>query len=352
MRKLIYIIPFLIIGVSSYAQDQEVKLGTSFIIQFNDLKNLHFEIKSLNEYKGLIDTNSNIDSIFKDEPNENQIFGVFTNGRFGTKTSPILVLVSGLKGYIDYDLKIKLPGKKKFRKTSTLSLLQGVSSIEHWPYPIEKIKFKKFIILPEQNIQEFEFEEKIDSICIKNPELNINYGEQEFKIHLEKVITGFNEDKDFKLEGMLNYENSFGFDDVSLGHYWSLGESIYPNERGFKFGNPVSYRRVECPYFEGKSNYFYTTNDKSLKVVSFNWETFKESNFGVNFQIKNEIDDVFNKKFEFIFKVVSNFLGDPIENITEESGQRKIKWKSEKGINAYLFNFGNYNEIRLYIYKE
>ena len=99
---------------------------------------------------------------------------------------------------------------------------------------------------------------------------------------------------------MTEYENSISSEDVSLGHFWSLGEGIYPNVKGFKFGNPISYRRIECPYFDGKSNYFYTDKDKKIKVVSFNWKVFKESNWGVNPKIKDSIDQKFDEKFEFI----------------------------------------------------
>lgn len=352
MIKLLNIFILLILFTST-VYTQEIEIGTSFIIQFTDLeKNMDFEIVSKNSYNELIDDNLNIDSIFQNKPKENQIFGVFARGRFGTKISPILVLMSGVENYLDYDLKIKTPSKRKFRKTSTISLFKGVKSIEHWPYHIEKIDFKKFEILPIQNTQTFQFEEKIDSTCIKKSNLTIEYGKQEFKTHFEMVISELEKDKVFKLKKMLEYEDSINSEDVSLGHFWSLGERIYPNEREFEFGDPISYRRIECPYFEGKSNYFYTKENKNIKVVSFNWKTFKESNLGINPEIKKDVDDKFNEKFEYILKTANGFLGNPVENITDEDGQRKIRWKNEKGINAYLFNFGNYNEINLYVYKE
>lgn len=313
---------------------------------------MDFKIVAKNPYNKLIETNLNMDSIFPKRPKENQIVGVFANGKFGTKVSPILLLVSGMEDYLDYYLRIKIPSKNKFQKTSSISLFKGVKSIEHWPYQIEKIAFKKFKILPKQNIEIFQFKEKIDSTCIKNSAKTIEFGEKEFKAHLKLAISEFHNNKNFELGKMTEYENSINSEDVSLGHFWTLGEGIYPNEKGFKFGNPKSYRRIECPYFEGKSSYFYTKENKNIKVVSFNWETFKESNFGINPEIKNDVNEKFNEKFEYILKTVNSLLGNPIENITEESGQIKIRWKNQKGINAYLFNFGNYNEIRLYVYKE
>jgi len=350
MRKLINI--FIILSISISAYSQEVKIGTIFTIEFsNPEKNLDFEIISKSSFNEVIDL-TKMDSIIKDKPKENQIIGVFANGKFGNKTNSMLVLISGLNDNLDYDLKIKIPNKRKLQKTSTSALFKGVKSIEYWPYQIEKIDFIKFKTIPKENFQPFQIETKIDSTCIKNADKSIEYGEQEFKAHIELAISEFENSTDFELGKMLEYENRINSADVSLGHFWSLGEGIYPNEKGFKFGNPISYRRYECPYFEGKTNYFFTKDDKNIKVVSFNWETFKESNFGVNPEIKNDVDDKFHEKFEYVIKTVNSFLGIPIENITEESGQRKVRWKNEKGINAYLFNFGNYNEIRLYVYKE
>lgn len=351
MKKLLNIFVLLILTISSYAQ--EVEIGTIFIIQFNSPeKNMDFEIISENSFDKLIDANLNMDSIFQKKPKENQIFGIFAKGKFGTTISPMLVLVSGMEDYLDYDLKIKIPRKRRFQKTSTISLFKGVKSIEHWPYPIKKIEFVKFKILPKQNIPTFQIEEKIDSTCIKNPNLTIEYGKQEFKTHLELVISKFKKSKDFKLEEMLDYENSLNSEDVSLGHFWSLGESIYPNEKDFKFDNPISYRRIECPYFEGQTNYFYTKKNKAVKVVSFNWQTFKESNLGINPDIEKDLENEFNEKFRFVMQTVNKYLGEPVQNLNEESGRKKIKWESQKGINGYMFNFSNNREIRLYIYKE
>lgn len=152
---------------------------------------------------------------------------------------------------------------------------------------------------------------------------------------------------------MTEYENSINSEDVSLGHFQSLGNGIYPNKKEFKFGNPISYRRVECPYFEGKSNYFYTKENKNIRVISFNWKTFKESNFGINPKIEKNLNEKFNSKYDFIVNAVSELLGNPLDIEQEkDSGRIDTKWESVNGINAYLFKFKTFNEIRLYIYKE
>ncbi len=339
------------LSISAYSQ--EVEIGTIFTIEFsNPEKNMDFELISKSSYNEIIDL-SKMDSIIKIEPKENQIIGVFANGKFGNKTNSMLVLISGLHYNLNYDLKIKLRNKKKLQKTSTSTLFKDVKSIEYWPYQIEKVDFKKFKTIPKENFEQFQIEVKIDSSCIKNVDKNIEFGEQEFKTHLDLVISELENSEDFELAKMTKYENSINSEDVSLGHFWSLGDGIYPNEKGFKFGNPISYRRIECPYFEGKSSYFYTKDDKSIKVVSFNWKTFKESNFGVNPEIKNDLNDNFTSKYDFIVTEVSKLLGKPLDIEQEEdSGRIDTKWKSSNGIKAYLFKFETYNDIRLYVYKE
>lgn len=339
------------LSVSAYSQ--EVEIGTIFTIEFsNPEKNMNFELKSKSSYNETIEL-SKMDSIIKVEPKENQIIGVFSNGKFGNKTNSMLVLISGINDNLNYDLKIKIPNKRKFQKTSTSALFKGVKSIEYWPYQIEKIDFKKFKAIPKEKFKPFQIETKIDSTCIKNADKNIEYGEQEFKTHLDLAITGFDNIEDFELGKMTKYENSINSEDVSLGHFWSLGDGIYPNKKEFKFGNPISYRRIECPYFEGKSSYFYTKENKNIKVVSFNWKTFKESNFGINPKIEENLNEKFNSKYDFIVNVVSELLGNPLDIEQEkDSGRIDTKWKSVNGINAYLFKFKTFNEIRLYIYKE
>lgn len=350
MRKLLYL--FLIL-TSTSIYSQEVEFGTIFTIEFNDLKNsMDFSLISKKSFNGIIDV-SEMDSIIKTVPKENQIIGVFANGKFGNRNNSMLVLISGLNDYIDYDLKTKTPNKRRFQKTSTASLFKGVKSIEYWPYPIEKIDFKEFRVLPKEDFQPFQIEVKVDSTCIKNSDKNIEFGEQEFKSHLKSVISELTSNDKFELEKVLEYEKSINSEGVSLGHFWSLGEGIYPNTNEFKFGDPISYRRFECPYFEGKMNYFYTKIEREIKVVSFNWQTFKESNFGTNPEIEKNLSEKFSEKYDFIVETVSVLLGKPL-NLEQEkdSGRIDTKWKSTTGINAYLFKFKTFNEVRLYIYKE
>jgi hypothetical protein len=349
MRKILYLL--LILTSSVYGQ--EVEIGTVFTIGFNNPeKNMEFSLVSKKSYQGIIDISKFDSIVLKSKPTENQIIGVFAKGKFGNKISSMLVLISGLNNNLDYDLEIKTPQKREFQSTSTSSLFKGVKSIEYWPYDMEKINFKEFKVISTENFKTIQIKEKIDSTCIKNADKNIEMGEKEFKSHFKSIILKFKSDNKLEINNLLQYEKSINSKDVSLGYFWSLGESIYPNKKKFKFGNPLSFSRVECPYFEGSIDYFYTKAKGIIKAVSFTWGTFKESNLGLNPDIK-DVTPKFIEKYDFLVGAISELLGKPSAiKQKENSGRIDTKWHSTNGINAYLFKFKNYNEIRLYIYKE
>jgi hypothetical protein len=331
---------------------QQLEIGTTFVIQFKNLnQGLDFEIISRKEFDRVINI-SKMDSLFE-KPKENQIIGVFAKGQFGYDVNTMLVLLNGLDETVDFQLKIKLPNKKKLIATSVSPLHKGVKSIEYWPYPIRLIEFGQFTILPKENLEEFVFEVKVDSTCLKNPDKNITFGENEFRSQVKSIVSKFEQSEVFALDQALNEEKNNHSKDVSLGHYWSLSEGIYPNEKHFKFGKPISYRRCECPYFEAKKTYFYTKDKNEIKVISYEWETFKESNMGISPNTKDDVSEKFNEKYFFLVKAISELIGAPLDVEQErDSGRTDTKWKTSTGISAYLFKFKSYNEIRLYIYKE
>jgi len=343
---------FLLTIISTAVYSQQVEIGNTFIIQFKNLnQGLDFEIISRKGFNGEIDR-SKMDSLFE-KPKENQIIGVFAKGKFGNDVNTMLVLLNGLDETVDFQLKIKLLNKKKLIATSVSPLHRGVESIEYWPYPIQLIEFGQFMILPKENRKEFVFEVKVDSTCIKNPDKNITLGESEFRTQVKSTVSKFEQSEAFALDPALNEEKNNNSKDVSLGHYWSLSEGIYPNEKHFKFGNPISYRRCECPYFEGKKTYFYTKEKNEVKVISYEWGTFKESNMGISPNIEDDISEKFNEKYSFLVKAISELIGAPLDiDLEKDSGRMDTKWKTSSGISAYLFKFKSTNEIRLYIYKE
>ena len=353
VRKIFYLL--LILTSSAYtAYGQNVEFGTIFTINFTNPKaGMEFNLIAEKPYQGVIDP-SKIDSFFvKNKPAENQIIGVFGKGKFGSSISTMLVLVSGSNDILGYDLGIKIPNNEKFQKSSTSPLFKNVKSIEYWPYEIEKIKFLEFKVMPSENSEPVQIEEKIDSACIKNADKNIEQGEQEFKFYFKSIIQKLESANRFKIDELLQYEKSINSKDVSLGHFWSIGEGIYPNKKKYKFGNPFTFKKLECPYFEVNTDYFYTKAKGDVKVICFNWNIFEEHIGKADLEIRKNGHRKFTEKYDFLVRTVSEFLGKPLAIEQEKDlGRIDTKWHSANGVNAYLFRFTNYDEIRLFIYKE
>jgi len=365
MRKILIIL-FILFSIHSFGQrsksDNVIEMNTKFTLELQTEDSLIFTFKIISKepFEQEIEW-SNPKTYLDSISSENKIQGILSRGKFGSRTNSILLIQNGFDKSIRYNIKIKVPQKEKPIKTSVVDLIPNVPSTELWPYMIEYVQFSDFTTAPK--IEEFVFEPQIDSTCIKNKDFNIEYGNELFIKHTNLTINKFKSDNLFKLKELLQFEDSLKTEDVSLGHYWSLGESIYPNSNNFRFGNPISYRRLECPYFDGTVNYFYTrkkkkrffrkSKEESVKVVSYGWKEFKGSNF--QFSTNSDSEDknkAFKEKYDFVLAEISKLLGEPIYNETEDSGRRKTKWKSKDKINAYLFNFSSINEIRLYIYKE
>lgn len=354
--KDILIALFILFSIHSFGQkskaDNVIEMNTKFTLelQTEDSLKYTFKIISKEPFEQEIEW-SNARTYLDSVSLENQIQGILTRGKFGSRTNSILLIQNGLDKSIRYNLKIKVPQKRKPIKTSVVDLHTNVPSTELWPYIIEYIQFYDFITAPE--LEEYVFEPQIDSSCLKNKVFNIEYGNELFIKHSNLTINRLKSDKLLELNELLRLEDSINTEDVSLGHFWSLGEGIYPNNNNFTFGNPISYRRLECPYFEGTVNFFYTKKEKSVKVVSYEWKDFKESDFPISTNSDSEgKNKAFKEKYDFVLTEISKLLGEPISNETDYSGRRQTKWKSKNNINAYLFNFSNINEIRLYIYNE
>ena len=355
MRNILTIL-FILLSIHVFGQknkaDNVIEMNTRFTLelQTEDSLTYTFKIVSKEPFSKEIEW-SNARNYLDSVSLKNQIQGILTKGKFGSRTNTILLIQNGLDKSISYKLKIKVPQKRKPIKTSVVDLITNVPSTELWPYMIEYVQFSDFTTAPE--IERFVFEPQIDSSCIKNKDFNIEYGNELFIKHSNLTINRFKSDNLFELKGLLQLEDSLKTEDVSLGHYWSLGESIYPNSNNFTFDNPISYRRLECPYFEGTVNFFYTKKEKSIKVVSYGWKEFKESDFPISTNSNSEDKNkAFKEKYDFVLTEINKLLGEPISNETEDSGRRQTKWKSKDDINAYLFNFSSINEIRLYIHKE
>ncbi|MBB2145391.1 hypothetical protein GM921_07845 [Pedobacter sp. LMG 31464] len=164
------------------------------------------------------------------------------------------------------------------------------------------------------------------------------------------------------LSDVLESEKRTGSKDITPNHLIGIGEGIYPNKHKFILNTPRTFKIKELPSLELETEYFYTKNDSSVKVILYQWDYLK------NEELENQKRDrltekveVFQDKFHKLRKELTNELGLPVHNNIEQNNissgtfRDGIKWKSSNGLNAYLFMFGNnngYRQIRLAIYKE
>src|ERR1035437_3965123 len=166
-----------------------------------------------------------------------------------------------------------------------------------------------------------------------------------------------------KIQTAIKLERRAWAKDISPDHLIEIGEGLYPNPNKFILVTPKIYKLKERPNFEKEVDYFYTSNDNSVKAILYDWNKSRRTKHRIFISESNtpEIFKAFQVKFDWLKERLSNELGDPIEiNITQspnliESYKDYIKWKGKTGLNAFLILFGNkygYREIRLVIYKD
>lgn len=336
-----------------------VKFNTRFTLALhtNDSVNYTYTIKSQETfYKNvnLSETRSLFDTIVP----RDEIQGIFTYGKIGNNFNVILMLKSGLKQPLTYELKIKKSDESKVVKTSVVKLHPNVTSTELWPYDIDYIEFSNFKISEKPNYTPSK--PKIDSTCIKNASLNLSNTDSLFSLFIELVYHSFIRSKGLHLDSVLAFEHAMNSKDVSRDYFTEIGEDIYPNKNQYKLSKPVAYRHIECPYFETDVEYYFTKSKKNVKVIFLEWNEFKSS--GVfDKELSSDLKkNCFRDKFNSIAKQITESFGNPVfTEIESEKNENKfrddIKWESKGGVNAYLFMFGNgddFRQIRLAIYKE
>lgn len=165
-----------------------------------------------------------------------------------------------------------------------------------------------------------------------------------------------------KLMTALKLEKKFSSKDISPHHLIEISEGIYPNKNNCVLATPKTFKIKERPHFKLETDYFYSINDSSVKVILYQWDNltkensslFEEENLAKKFK-------VFQKKFDRLKEKLTKELGQPVEiNIKQNktsvaSFKDDVKWGHNGELNAYLFMFGNdsgYRQIRLAIYKD
>lgn len=148
MKKLAFITLFCLIGLTSFAQDENIiELGSEVTFTLSKTAGNSFtykitEIKKFNKKKVIVS-----DDVLKDKADTNQVKLFFCKGKFGSDTKTLLIIKNGLKVSLKYAAKIKVGGKDYFENTSVEPLFPNVKSIEEWPYDIDEITLSDFSIM-------------------------------------------------------------------------------------------------------------------------------------------------------------------------------------------------------------
>ncbi|MFN8888531.1 MAG: hypothetical protein ACK5WF_13810 [Cyclobacteriaceae bacterium] len=185
------------------------------------------------------------------------------------------------------------------------------------------------------------------------------------------------------ISSAISYENSIGSVDTSPNHTIELADSMYPNHKGFELAIPKMFQQVEVPFICTVS-YYYVKKDSSIKVIFYQWDNPNPVGHENEIGTKNKFKR-FKNKWNQLAGQLSNQLGKPhytsiasakygdkiiVDESTEDSiwsidnnstkqnttWRDDMKWKSDNGVNAYMFMFGDnrtgYRQIRLVIYGD
>jgi hypothetical protein len=148
MKKLINIVLFCLIGLSSYAQEENViKLNSEVTFVLSKITNGDFicKIKEINRFNKSIDILHN--DLLKDKIDTNEVKLYFCIGSFGGDKKTLLIIKNGLSVPLNYKAKIKLDRKDDFESTSVSALFPNVKSIEEWQDNVAEIMLSDFTVM-------------------------------------------------------------------------------------------------------------------------------------------------------------------------------------------------------------
>jgi hypothetical protein len=173
----------------------------------------------------------------------------------------------------------------------------------------------------------------------------------------------FNEFGKLDIKTAIQLERKKHSKDITPDHLIGIGEGIYPNKNKYILATPKTFEIKEKPNFKLETEYFYSVNDSSVKVILYQWDYLEKSNIDF-YEKENHTKKfkAFHTKFNNLTSKLIKEFGEPISKnieqgkIKDETFRDDLKFKRADGMNAYLFMFGNdnngYRQIRLAIYKD
>ena len=152
MKHFIILLILLLFSLVSFSQKLKnikgISLGTKFKLKLIERDSGRFAYKIISEipFEKEFDSNT-ARKLLDDTLKSNEVQGIFGIGKFGDSKKVLLLIKSGYKEQLDYDLFIDVKGKGRYKETSTLPLGVEYPSVEMWPYYIYSIKIKSFQLI-------------------------------------------------------------------------------------------------------------------------------------------------------------------------------------------------------------
>jgi len=196
---------------------------------------------------------------------------------------------------------------------------------------------------------------QIKVITVKNID-TANYLGTEKAQEIFEYLTTYHTDIIYNLN-LLEVDNilpEIGAYNVTPHHKISIGTDYYPNKKRFELETPRVYKIIEDTTVTLLLNYYYTKNDGSVKVVTYEWRKTNETDYNI-YSPENEIKRIkeFQRRLDRIVAFINKKYGQP-EKKEETSYGNYWNWKLANGTVILLSSsdLNKYQRIRMKIYNE
>ncbi len=181
------------------------------------------------------------------------------------------------------------------------------------------------------------------------------------------------------LDETVQFDLSNNSEDITPNHLIGIGKGIYPNEKDFPLETPRTYKLKEGEFLR-QTRYFYTENDRSVKVILYQWDPLSSKTYEPEEIVLKKISR-YDDKWNSLVNELDRKLGEPIsqkvesvsypkyqdrkevsvEELMEDTKGPDSSWRDEchwqtEELNAYLFLIGDnqtgYREISLALWSE
>lgn len=136
--------------------------------------------------------------------------------------------------------------------------------------------------------------------------------------------------KQSKIDEVIVFEKEINPEAQFLNKNVSLSKDYYPLLDKYKVTNPIIVQREPLVYLPIYAEYFYTSSDSILRLVSYDWEKERYSNYDVKQKMWKEESkkfDAYNAEYERIKIILLGQLGAPTSTDTKAKEENSSRGK-------------------------